>query len=244
MKVDILTLFPKMFPSVFNTSILGRAQEKNLLEIKLHDIREYAENKHRSCDDSPYGGGAGMVMMVQPVLSCIESLIQTCERMPKRIYLSPRGKVLNTSLAQELAQEEHLVLLCGHYEGIDQRIMSQIDEEISIGDYILTGGELSAMVLVDCVSRFIPGVLGHTESAFEESFSSGLLEYPQYTRPAEYKGMKVPDILLSGHHANITKWRREQSLQTTFFCRPDLLDGASLTQKERESVQSWKEQGL
>lgn len=232
MKIDILTLFPEMFSALTDHSILAKAIAKDCLSVQTHDIRVYANNKHKQADDYPYGGGAGLVMMAQPILDCMDAVVQ--EQSPKTIYLSPRGKVLTTALAQELAQEEHLLLLCGHYEGVDERVFSRIDEQISIGDYILTGGELPAMVLIDSVSRFIPGVLGSGDSAYDESFSDGLLEYPQYTRPAIYNDMAVPDILLSGHHANITQWRREQALLLTAQHRPDLLCQADLSTSDRD----------
>lgn len=222
MKIDILTLFPEMFPGVMESSMLGRAQQSGLLDIQVHNIRDYADNKHKKTDDYPFGGGAGMVMMVQPIYDCIEHVLDG--KTARRILLSPRGRRLDPELAQELSGEAHLLLLCGHYEGVDERVMTCIDEEISIGDYVLTGGELPAMVLVDCLSRFIPGVLGSSESAEDESFSEGLLEYPQYTRPADFRGMQVPEILLSGHHANILKWRRQQALEKTEAQRPDLLE--------------------
>lgn len=239
MKIDILTLFPEMFSSLTEHSIIGRAISNGLIDFSAHNIRDYADNKHGQADDYPYGGGAGMVMMAQPVFDCMADVCQNSQ--PKRIYLSPRGQVLTSSLAKELAKEEHLLLLCGHYEGIDERILSQIDMQVSIGDYVLTGGELPAMVLVDCVSRFIPGVLGSEESAYDESFSDGLLEYPQYTRPANFRDMKIPEILLSGHHANIDKWRREQALLLTAKHRPDLLAKLALSQKEKEFLaeQGW-----
>lgn len=221
MKIDILSIFPQMFEGVFSSSILGRAQENGLIEICLHDIREYTDNKHRKTDDYPFGGGAGMVMMAQPIIDCMEGVLKGTSA--RRILMSPRGKTLTTQRARELSKEEHIVILCGHYEGVDERVMSVIDEEISIGDYVLTGGELPAMVLVDCISRFIPQVLGSEDSAQDESFSDGLLEYPQYTRPADFRGMLVPDILLNGHHANIQKWRREQAILKTKEVRPELL---------------------
>ena len=221
MRIDILTLFPEMFPGVMDSSILGRAQTNGIMEIHTHNIRDYADNKHKKTDDYPFGGGAGMVMMVQPVLDCVEAVLKG--EPARRILLSPRGKQLTPALARELSKETRLMLLCGHYEGLDERVMTVVDEEISIGDYVLTGGELPAMVLVDCLSRFIPGVLGGADSAVDESFSDGLLEYPQYTRPAVFRGMAVPEILLSGHQANINKWRREQALEKTRANRPDLL---------------------
>ena len=232
MKITILTIFPEMFESVLNSSILGRAREQGLIEVECVDIRPFSDRKHMNTDDYPFGGGAGMVMLAQPIMDAMKHV--TGENFSgRRIYMGPRGTTLTTAKARELAKEEHLVLLCGHYEGVDQRALdSCIDEEISIGDYILTGGELAAMVLTDCVSRFIPGVLGSGESAEEESFSDGLLEYPQYTRPRELNGMEVPEILLSGDHAKIKAWRRQESLRATKKFRPDLLEKADLTPKE------------
>lgn len=236
MKIDILTIFPEMFESVMNTSILGRAREQGLIEVNCIDIRPFSDRKHKNTDDYPFGGGAGMVMLAQPIMDAMTHVMG--ERFSgKRIYMGPRGTTLTTAKARELAQEEHLVLLCGHYEGVDQRALDAcIDEEISIGDYILTGGEMAAMVLVDCVSRFIPGVLGSAESPEEESFSDGLLEYPQYTRPRELNGMEVPEVLLSGDHAKIKAWRRMESLKATKAHRPDLLENAQLTDKERKML--------
>jgi len=231
LRIDVLTLFPEMFDGVMNSSIMARASEHGILEFHAHNIRDWSENKHKNTDDYPFGGGAGMVMMAQPIYSAMESVLGY--QKARRILMSPRGRMLTPELARELAKEERLVLLCGHYEGIDERVNEIIDEEISIGDYVLTGGELPAMVLIDCVSRFIPGVLGSAESAEDESFGDGLLEYPQYTRPAEFRGMKVPEILLGGHHANIAKWRRQQSLKKTFEMRPDLLEKAELTKADR-----------
>lgn len=221
MRIDILTLFPEMFPGVMETSILGRAQAAGIMEILVHNIRDYTDNKHRKTDDYPFGGGAGMVMMAQPIFDSVDAVLSGGEA--RRILLSPRGKQLTPELARALSKESRLLLLCGHYEGVDERVMSIMDEEISIGDYVLTGGELPAMVLVDCLSRFIPGVLGGVDSAVDESFSDGLLEYPQYTRPADFRGMQVPEILLNGHHANIQKWRHQQAVQKTRVNRPDLL---------------------
>jgi tRNA (guanine37-N1)-methyltransferase len=229
LRINILTIFPEMFSGVFSSSILGRAQEQNLLEIRLTDIRPYSASKHHNTDDYPFGGGAGMVMMAQPIIAAMReaSMLYPDAR---RIYLGPRGKKLSTPLARELAREKELILLCGHYEGVDQRALDTcVDEEISIGDYILTGGETAAIVLVDCLSRFIPGVLGSSESPEEESFSDGLLEYPQYTRPRDLDGMTVPDVLLNGDHAKIREWRRRQSLAVTARLRPDLLESAELS---------------
>ena len=237
-RVNILTIFPEMFDGFFSSSILGRAREQGLLEIRVTDIRPFSTCKHRNTDDYPFGGGAGMVMMAQPV---IDAMTAARKDFPsaRRIYLGPRGKKLTTSLARELAGEKELILLCGHYEGIDQRALDTcVDDEISVGDYILTGGEPAAMVLVDCVSRFIPGVLGSAESAEEESFSDGLLEYPQYTRPRNLNGMEVPDILLNGDHAKIRDWRRRESLKATLLFRPDLLETAPLDQKDRQILES------
>ena len=221
MRIDILTLFPEMFEGVLSASMLGRAQTNGLIDLRVHNIRDYTDNKHRKADDYPFGGGAGLVMMAQPIYDCMDAVLEGSQA--KRILLTPRGKTLNQNIAKKLASEERLVLLCGHYEGVDERVMEIIDDEISIGDYVLTGGELPAMVLVDCVSRLIPGVLGSEESAADESFSENLLEYPQYTRPANFRGREVPEILLNGHHAKIQAWRREQALHKTALNRPDLL---------------------
>lgn len=221
-----------MFESVFSSSILGRAVQQGLLEIRLTDIRPFSASKHHNTDDYPFGGGAGMVMMAQPIMDAMEAA-HAAMPSARRIYLGPRGKRLTTALARELAQEEALILLCGHYEGVDQRALDTcVDEEISIGDYILTGGETAAIVLVDCISRFIPGVLGSADSPEEESFSEGLLEYPQYTRPRELNGLAVPDVLLNGDHAKIREWRRRQSLALTLKLRPDLLENAELTRRD------------
>ncbi|MGN1269912.1 MAG: tRNA (guanosine(37)-N1)-methyltransferase TrmD [Clostridia bacterium] len=220
MKFDILTLFPEMFETL-NKSIIGKAKEKQLVEINLINIRDFSKDKHKKVDDTPYGGGAGMVMMPDVVYDAFSSIKD--KEKAKVIYLSPKGNVLNQKKVVELSKQEHLILLCGHYEGIDQRVLDEIvDEEISIGDYVLTGGEIPAMVLVDSVSRYIQGVLKE-ESVQEESFSNNLLEYPQYTRPEVFHQVKVPEVLLSGHHENIKKWRYEQSLKLTKQKRPDLL---------------------
>jgi len=221
LRIDILTLFPEMFESVFTASMLGRATTAGLLDIRTHNIRDWADNKHKKADDYPFGGGAGLVMMVQPIFDAITEVAG--ERRTTRILLTPRGKPLSTAIARDLAQEENLLLLCGHYEGVDERVMELIDEEISIGDYILTGGELPAMVLIDCLARFIPGVLGDAASAEEESFTNGLLEYPQYTRPADFRGRPVPEILLNGHHVRIQAWRLAESKKKTQQTRPELL---------------------
>ena len=220
MKFDVLTLFPEMFESL-DESIIGRAKEKGLIEINLINIRDFSKDKHKKVDDTPYGGGAGMVIRPDVVYDAYSSIVD--KENAKVIYLSPQGKVLNQEKVKELSKEKHLILLCGHYEGIDQRVLDEIvDEEISIGDYVLTGGELPAMVIIDSVSRYVNGVLNN-ESVKEESFSNNLLEYPQYTRPEEFRGKKVPDVLISGHHENIKKWRDEKSLEITKIKRPDLL---------------------
>ena len=231
-RINILTIFPEMFESFFSASILGRAREQGLIDIRTTDIRPFSNSKHHNTDDYPFGGGAGMVMMAQPILDAMKAVTSEYPSA-KRIYLGPRGKKLTTSLARELAQEKELILLCGHYEGVDQRALDAcVDEDISIGDYILTGGETAAMVLVDCVARFIPGVLGSSDSPEEESFSDGLLEYPQYTRPRTLEGMEVPEILLNGDHAKIKAWRRRESLKATLKHRPDLLETAPLNEKD------------
>ena len=220
MKFDVLTLFPEMFHSL-NESIIGRAKEKGLIEINLINIRDFSKDKHKKVDDTPYGGGAGMVIKPDVVYDAYASVK---EEKAKVIYLTPQGKILNQQKVKELSKENHLILLCGHYEGIDQRVLDEIvDEEISIGDYVLTGGELPAMVLIDSVSRYVKGVLNE-DSTQEESFSNRLLEYPQYTRPEEFRGKKVPEVLISGHHENIKKWREEKSLEVTKKKRPDLLN--------------------
>ncbi len=221
MKIDILTLFPDMFTPL-KESIIGRAVDSNKIQINIYDIRDYAKNKHKRCDDYPFGGGAGMVMMPEPIALAIESIDK--EHKARRIYMSPKGKTFSQSMVKTLIDYEHIILLCGHYEGIDQRVIDlYIDEEISIGDYVLTGGELPAMVITDAISRYVEGVISK-ESLSEESFSNGLLEYPQYTRPQEFKGVKVPDVLLSGNHGEVDKWRKEQSIKITKKYRPDLLD--------------------
>ena len=235
-RVNILTIFPEMFESFFASSILGRACEQGLLEIRLTDIRPFSRSKHHNTDDYPFGGGAGMVMMAQPIIDAMNA-VSADYPSARRIYLGPRGRKLTTALAKELAQEKELILLCGHYEGVDQRALDvSVDEEISIGDYILTGGEPAAMVLTDCVARFIPGVLGSAESPEEESFSDGLLEYPQYTRPRDLDGMEVPEVLLNGDHAKIKAWRRRESLAATLRFRPDLLASAPLSEADLKTV--------
>lgn len=223
---DILTLFPEMFDGVFNSSMLGRAAEKGILEFNTINIRDFANNKHNRVDDAPYGGGRGMVMQAPPIYDAFKSIEEKRGKKPHLIYMSPKGKVLTQKDAIRLSETDNIAILCGHYEGVDQRIIDEIvDEEISIGDYVLTGGELPAMVLIDTISRMIDGVLSNEDSFTDESHFNGLLEYPHYTRPPEFHGMVVPDILLSGNHAEIEKWRRKKSLETTEKYRPDLLKG-------------------
>lgn len=248
MNFYILTLFPEMVMNGLNTSIIGRAVKNGLLSIEAVNIRDYAFNKHQSVDDYPYGGGAGMLMQAEPVYLAYEAAAQKIAarkieeaelEKPRVVYLSPQGDVFSQKMAEELAREEDLILLCGHYEGIDERVLEEIvTDYVSIGDYVLTGGELPAMVMVDTISRLVPGVLHNDVSAEFESFQDNLLEYPQYSRPEEWHGKKVPEVLLSGHHANIEKWRREQSILRTKERRPDLLEKCELTEKERQMLES------
>ena len=237
MNFHILTLFPEMVMNGLNTSIIGRAINNGLLTIEAVNIRDFAENKHNRVDDYTYGGGAGMLMQAGPVYSAYRSIGEKTEKKPRVIYLSPQGQTFSQEMAEDFAKEEELVFLCGHYEGIDERVLEEIvTDYVSIGDYVLTGGELPAMVMIDAISRLLPGVLHNDASAEFESFQDNLLEYPQYTRPEEWHGKKVPEVLLSGHHVNIEKWRREQSVIRTAQRRPDLLEKAELTQKEKEIV--------
>lgn len=273
MNFHILTLFPEMVMDGLNTSIIGRAVSAGLLSIEAVNIRDYAFNKHQSVDDYPYGGGAGMLMQAEPVYLAYEAvaekirlrsartaelpqtgtdseeavrenLAEGCRgKRPRVVYLSPQGDVFNQRMAEEMAQDEDLILLCGHYEGIDERVLEEIvTDYVSVGDYVLTGGELPAMVMVDAISRLVPGVLHNNVSAEFESFQDNLLEYPQYSRPEEWHGKKVPPVLLSGHHANIEKWRRQQSIIRTYERRPDLLEKCELTEKEKKWFQEWLEQ--
>lgn len=236
MKFNVLTLFPEMF-SALDESIIGRGKEKGLIDINLINIRDFSKNKHKKVDDTPYGGGAGMVM--EPTV-VYDAYCSVKEANAKVIYMSPQGKTLNQQMVQDLAKEENIILLCGHYEGIDQRVIDEIvDEEISIGDYVLTGGELPAMVLIDSVSRYVEGVLKE-DSIQEESFTNGLLEYPQYTRPEIFLGKRVPEVLLSGHHENIKEWRRNQSIINTYLKRPDLLKEIELSDKEQKMLSEYK----
>ena len=242
MNFHILTLFPDMVMDGLNTSITGRAIANGLLTIEAINIRDFAVNKHDRVDDYTYGGGAGMLMQAEPVYLAYKSVEEKCKAKPRVVYLSPQGKTFSQNMAEEFAKEEELVFLCGHYEGIDERVLEEIvTDYVSIGDYVLTGGELPAMVMIDAVSRLVPGVLHNNVSAEFETFQDNLLEYPQYTRPEEWRGKKVPEILLSGHHANIEKWRREQSIIRTAKARPDLLEKAELTEKEKKVLAKYKE---
>lgn len=240
MNFHILTLFPEMVMDGLSTSIIGRAMSKELLTIEAINIRDFAENKHNRVDDYTYGGGAGMLMQAGPVYGAYASVLEKTKSKPRVIYLSPQGQTFSQAMAEDFAKEEELVFLCGHYEGIDERVLEEIvTDYVSIGDYVLTGGELPAMVMIDAISRLIPGVLHNDVSAEFESFQDNLLEYPQYTRPEEWHGKKVPEILLSGHHANVEKWRREQSIIRTAERRPDLLEKAQLNQKEKELAKKY-----
>lgn len=237
MKFDILTLFPKMFSSPFQESVLARAIEKRLIEIRTINIRDFARDKHQVVDDTPYGGGQGMVMKVEPIARAIEQ-VKAEDPSTWAIYLTPEGKPLNQKRVKELSSRSHLLLLCGRYEGVDERVRECfIDEEISIGDYVLTGGELAAMVLIDAISRLLPGVLGSDRSAEDDSFCDDLLEYPQYTRPANFRGYEVPDILLSGNHQAISLWRRREALRRTYLRRPDLLSKATLSEEDKKILE-------
>lgn len=243
MHIDILTLFPAMFEGVLNESILKKAREKGKYTCDLIDFREYTENKHNKVDDYPFGGGAGMVLAPQPIFDCIEAVKEKRNSKPRIVLMCPQGERYTQKKAEELAQEEHLIFLCGHYEGYDERIREHIaTDEISIGDYVLTGGELGAMVVVDSVIRLLPDALGNASSAVEDSFSTGLLEHPHYTRPADYKGLKVPDVLLSGNHALIEEWRMRESLRRTLERRPDLLEDAELSQEQIKLLNQLKKQ--
>ncbi|ENK1241934.1 tRNA (guanosine(37)-N1)-methyltransferase TrmD [Clostridium sporogenes] len=236
MRIDVLTLFPEMF-SIFNHSIIGRAIENEILKINTVNIRDYTMNKHKKVDDYPYGGGAGMVMSVQPIVDSIKAVKK--ENKGKIIFLGPKGKTFNQSLAKELAKEEELIFLCGHYEGIDERAYEYIDMEISLGDFVLTGGEMACIPIVDSICRLVDGVLGSSESYEDESFYNGLLEYPQYTRPAVFEGKAVPDVLLSGHHENIKKWRKAKSLMITNEVRPDLFNTYKLTEEDKKILKDF-----
>ena len=239
MRIDYLTLFPEMFEGVLNHSILKRAQDKGMLAVNTVNFRDYAENKHNQVDDYPFGGGQGMVLKPEPIFNALESLQQTPET--RVILMCPQGEPFTQEKAQELSEAEHLVFICGHYEGYDERIREHlVTDEISIGDYVLTGGELPAMTMTDAIVRLIPGVLGNQQSHEDDSFQDGLLEFPQYTRPREYRGMNVPEVLLSGNHARIDAWRREQKLLRTYRNRPDLLDKAELTKQDQDILKRYR----
>jgi len=234
MHIDILTLFPDMFSSVFNESILKKARDNEKFTYNLLDFRNFSTNRHHKVDDYPYGGGAGMVLTPQPIFDAVESLIQNGDHTPRIILMCPQGERYTQQKAEELAQEEQLIFICGHYEGYDERIRKHlVTDEISIGDYVLTGGELGAMVAIDSIVRLLPDVLGNEKSAIEDSFSTGLLEHPQYTRPANFRGMKVPEVLLSGHHEKINEWRKKESLRRTYERRPELLKDYKTSESEK-----------
>lgn len=237
----ILTLFPEMINETLSHSVIGRAVKEEIIGINAVDIRAFTKDKHRHVDDYPYGGGAGMVMQPQPVYDAYKS-IKACEGNMRVIFMTPQGRPFNQKIAEELSKEKNIMLLCGHYEGIDERVIEEIvTDELSLGDFILTGGELAAITIIDAVSRLVPGVLGKEESFEDESFSDGLLEYPQYTRPVDFMGRKVPEVLISGHHANIAKWRHEKALERTYYKRPDLLEKALLSDKDRQYIEKLKE---
>lgn len=243
MNFHILTLFPEMITDTLSASIIGRASQNNSISIDAVNIRDYTNDKHGSVDDYPYGGGAGMLMQAQPIYDAYKSIERRVGHKPRTVYLSPQGKTFNQKIAHELSSEDDLVLLCGHYEGVDERVLEKIDAElISIGDYVLTGGELAAMVIVDAVSRLVPGVLHNDESSEDESFENNLLEYPQYSRPYEWEEMKVPDILLSGDHKKVDEWRHEKSLERTLKNRPDLLERAELSKKDIKYIDLIREE--
>ena len=243
MRIDILTLFPEMFEAVLKESIIGRAVEKQLIKLEFHNIRDYSDNKHRKVDDYPYGGGLGMIMQCQPIFAAVEAISAKLGEKPHIVLMSPQGRTFDQAKAEELSTYKNLTILCGHYEGIDERVNEAlVDEEISIGDFVLTGGEIAAMAVVDATCRLIPGVLKEDASYTVESFNQGLLEYPQYTRPPVFMGMPVPEVLLSGHHENIEKWRRYQSLKRTWERRPDLLAEAELSEEDMRLLDKIKEE--
>jgi len=243
MEFDVFTLLPEVFPPYLDSSILQRARQRGLLEVRLHNIRDWATDKHHVTDDEPYGGGGGMVMKVEPVFAAVEAVLGPQSGVP-RILLTPQGRVFNHQIALELARQPHLALLCGRYEGLDERIREHlVNDQISIGDYVLTGGELPALILIDALARLLPGVLGDPDGPFDDSHASGLLEYPHYTRPPEFRGWQVPEVLLSGDHAKVGHWRREQSLRRTLQRRPDLLESAPLGQDDRKLLEKIKNEG-
>lgn len=241
MHIDILTLFPEMFEGVLQNSIMKRAREQQAFSYEYVNFRDYTTSKHNKVDDYPYGGGAGLVLSPQPIFDSIEAIREKSEKPPRVVLLCPQGEPYSQQKAEELSEEDHLVFICGHYEGYDERIRQElVTDEISIGDYVLTGGELGAMVVIDSVVRLLPGVLGNEQSAPMDSFSNGLLEHPHYTRPADFRGMKVPDVLLSGNHAKIDEWRHKESLKRTYERRPDLLEKKELSDQEKTWLEEWK----
>lgn len=243
MKIDVLSIFPEMFENVLGSSILKKAAEKKAVTYKVTNFRDFADNKHGTVDDYPYGGGAGMVLKPQPIFDAVTHLSERTERQPRVILLCPQGERYSQKKAEELAKEDHLIFVCGHYEGYDERIRQHlVTDEISIGDYVLTGGELGAMVIIDSVVRLLPGVLGNAESPVLDSFSSGLLEHPHYTRPADFRGMKVPEALVSGNHKKIEEWRAKESLRRTLTRRPDLLENYPLSENEKKLLEELKKE--
>lgn len=245
MKIDVLTLFPRMFEGPMGESIIGKAVNKGLLEINISNFRDYSDNKHQTVDDYPYGGGAGMLLKVQPIYDNIKAIEEAAPETKKRvILLDPAGKQFDQKMAEEFSQEEHLVFICGHYEGYDERIRSLVTDEVSLGDYVLTGGELGAMVMIDATVRLLPDVLGNQTSAQTDSYSTGLLEHPQYTRPAEYKGMKVPEILTNGNHKLIEEWQLKESLRRTYLRRPDLLEQLEMTPQMLKFLEEIKQEEI
>ena len=243
MKIDVLSLFPEMFEGVLHSSIMKKAQENGAVSFGVVDFREYSPNKHKKVDDYPYGGGAGMVLKPEPLFAAVKELTTSSEKRPRIILMCPQGETFTQKKAEELAAEEQLIFLCGHYEGYDERIREHlVTDELSLGDFILTGGELAAMAMIDSVVRLLPNVLGNSDSPVLDSFSTGLLEHPQYTRPADFEGMKVPEVLLSGNHAEIEKWREEQSLRRTYERRKDLLESAPLTAHQQKILEQLKRQ--
>jgi tRNA (guanine37-N1)-methyltransferase len=243
MEFDVFTLLPEVFPPYLNSSILNRASQRGLIDVRIHNIRDWAKDKHHVTDDEPYGGGGGMVMKVEPVFAAVESVLGS-ERSYPVILLTPQGRVFNQKMAMEFVRQPRLAMICGRYEGVDERIREHlVTDEISIGDFVLTGGELPALILIDAISRLIPGVLGDPDGAMDDSHATGLLEYPHYTRPPEFRGWRVPEILLSGDHAKIEKWRREQSLKRTLARRPDLLESAPLSETDRKALRKIQQEG-
>lgn len=240
MKIDILSLFPEMFKGPLTQSIVGKAIEKQLLDVEVTDFRDYTTNKQRHVDDTPYGGGAGMLLQAQPIYDALDAIAAKNDGLGKVILLDPAGRKFDQKVAEELSQEKHLTFICGHYEGYDERIRKRVTDEISLGDFVLTGGELGAMVVIDATIRLLPDVLGNRESALGDSFSMGLLEYPQYTRPADFRGMKVPEVLTSGNHQKIAEWRNKEALRRTYERRPDLLENYELSAQEEKWLREFK----